>query len=299
MLERQHLAILFEVDRLGSVTAAARQLNLTQSALSHAIRKLEERCGTALWEKDGRQLRLTQAGEYVLKLSKRILPQLERAEQVLEDIRCGQRGALVIGMECHPCHQWLMGVIQPYLAAWPDVDIDLKTAFHTGGVADLLAHDIDILITPDPYETRHIHFTPVFAYELVLAVPEYHTLARAGFAQPQDLLSETLITYPIEPERLDIFTQFLLPQHCYPSRHRTVETTEMMLQLVAAGRGISAIPDWLLHERSEELNIRTVRIGRNGIHKNIHLGIRAGEDNTDYIAGFLDTSRANEIIKAH
>lgn len=298
MLERQHLAILFEVDRLGSVTAAARQLNLTQSALSHAIRKLEERCGAALWEKDGRQLRLTQAGEYLLKLSKRILPQMERAEQVLADIRAGQRGALVIGMECHPCHQWLMRVMQPYLAAWPDVDIDLKTAFHTGGVADLLSHDIDVLITPDPYETRHIHFTPVFAYELVLAVPEHHPLAKTDFARPQDLLSETLITYPIEPERLDIFTQFLLPHHCYPYRHRTVETTEMMLQLVAAGRGISAIPDWLLRGNSEELNIRTVRIGQSGIHKNIHLGIRTGEDSTDYIAGFLKTSKETKFLKA-
>lgn len=299
MLERQHLAILFEVDRLGSLTAAARQLNLTQSALSHAIRKLEERCGTALWEKDGRQLRLTQAGEYLLKLSKRILPQLERAEQVLGDIRSGQRGTLVIGMECHPCHQWLMRVMQPYLEAWPDVDIDLKTAFHTGGVADLLAHDIDILITPDPYETRHIHFTPVFAYELVLAVPEHHALAKAGFANPQDLLSETLITYPIEPERLDIFTQFLLPQHCYPYKHRKVETTEMMLQLVAAGRGISAVPDWLLRERAEELNIRAVRIGQGGIHKNIHLGIRTGENKTDYIAGFLDISRVTKVTTPH
>jgi LysR family transcriptional regulator, regulator for metE and metH len=291
MLDRQHLAILREVDRMGSLTAAAERLNATQSALSHTIRKLEERYGVTMWEKDGRNLRLTEAGRYIVKLAQRVLPQMERAEDVLSDYRYGQRGSLRIGMECHPCHQWLMGVTKPYLVDWPDVDLELTTSFAFGGVSALTGYEIDILITPDPIEAPGIHYLPVFDYELVLAVPMNHPLALKRHAEPADLLNETLFTYPVPPERLDVFTQFLVPANCRPRHHRNVETTEMMLQLVAAGRGVSAIPSWLVRRETAELGVRPVQIGEAGIGKSIHLGLRSGDEAVDFIAGFLATSR--------
>lgn len=291
MLDRQHLSILREVDRMGSLTAAAERLNVTQSALSHTIRKLEERYGVAMWEKDGRNLRLTEAGRYIVTLAQRVLPQIERAEDVLSDYRYGQRGSLKIGMECHPCHQWLMGVTKPYLVDWPHVDLELTTSFAFGGVAALTGYEIDILITPDPIEAPGIHYLPVFDYELVLAVPADHSLAAKDHAEPADLLDETLFTYPVPPERLDVFTHFLAPANCRPRHHRNVETTEMMLQLVAAGRGVSAIPDWLVRQEAATLGVCPVRIGKSGIKKSIHLGLRSGEEAVDFIAGFLATSR--------
>ena len=288
MLDRQHLAILREVDRTGSVTAAADCLHLTQSALSHTIRKFEDRHQIRVWQKEGRGLRLTQAGEYLLALAQRVLPQVDHAERVLSEFAQGHRGALRAGMECHPCQQWLMRVVAPYLAAWPDVDLDLRTAFRFGGIGALLGHEIDLLITPDPLDLPGIHYTRIFGYQLVLAVPEAHPLGLE--ARPQDLTTETLITYPVAPERLDIFTRFLVPGNCLPRRHRSVETTEMMLQLVAAGRGLSAVPDWILREEGAGLPIRAVRPGA-GIEMALHIGVRKGEEGTDYIAGFLDLAR--------
>lgn len=291
MLDRQHLSILREVERLGSLTAAAERLNVSQSALSHTIRKLEERYGVAMWEKYGRNLRLTEAGRYIVRLAQRVLPQIERAENVLSDYRHGQRGSLKIGMECHPCHQWLMGVTKPYLMDWPDVDLELTTSFAFGGVAALTGYEIDILITPDPIEAPGIQYLSVFDYELVLAVPAGHPLAQKPHAEPADLLDETLFTYPVPPERLDVFTQFLVPANARPRHHRNVETTEMMLQLVAAGRGVSAIPNWLVRREAATLGVHPVRIGQPGIRKSIHLGFRDGDDTVDFIAGFLATSR--------
>lgn len=289
MLERQHLSILREVDRTGSVTAAADRLNLTQSALSHAIRKLEARHGVALWQKEGRGLRLTQAGMHLLALSQRVLPQIEHAERALGDFAAGSRGALRIGMECHPCQRWLMRVVAPYLGLWPDVDLDLRTDFRFGGIGALLGHEIDLVITPDPLDLPGIVYTSVFDYELVLAVPDAHPLR--GNARPQDLSPEVLITYPVAPERLDIFTRFLVPGNTLPRRHRTVETTDIMLQLVAAGRGVSSVPDWILREDGAALPIRAVRLGPQGIGKSIHIGVRRGEETIDYIEGFLDLAR--------
>lgn len=287
MLDRQLLAILREVDRQGSVTAAASRLNVSQSALSHTIRKFEERHGVAIWVKKGRSLRFTRAGNHLLALAQRVLPQIEHAERVLADFASGQRGALRVGMECHPCQKWLARMTAVYLAQWPDVEFEVRTAFRFDGIAALLDNEIDLLITPDPIDLPGILFTPVFDYDLVLVVQENHPLAARDVVLPQDLLDEDLITVPVSLERLDVYTRFLVPAHCRPRRHRTVETTDLMLQLVAAGRGVAVLPDWLVREEGSDLPVRTVRLGPEGIGKSIHLGIRRGEDGVDYIAGFL------------
>lgn len=294
MIDRQLLAILREVDRLGSVTAAASRLNVSQSALSHTIRKFEERCGIEVWTKKGRSLRFTQAGHHLLALAQRVLPQIEHAERALVDFASGRRGALRVGMECHPCQKWLMRKTAAYLAQWPDVDFEVRTAFRFDGLAALLDNEIDLLVTPDPIESPEVQFTPVFDYELVLVVPEAHPLGKRGVVLPHDLLDEELITVPVSLERLDVYTRFLVPADCRPRRQRTAETTDLMLRLVAAGRGVTVLPDWLVREEGSGLPIRAVRLGPGGIGKSIHLGIRRGEDAIDYIAGFLTLARSME-----
>ena len=296
MLDLQHLAIVREVDRCGSLTAAAEKLCLSQSAVSHAIRRFEERFGVALWEKEGRGIRLTQAGGYILALAGRVLPQIDHAERVLQEFAQGHRGALRVGMECHPCQQWLTRVVDPYLRRWTRVDLDVTTAFRFGGIAALLGHEIDLLITPDPIERPNLHYAPVFDYEIVLAVAADHPLAAKSVATPSDLSSETLITYPVAPERLDVFTRFLVPAGCLPQRHRTVETSDLMLQMVATGRGVSAIPDWLLHELPAGERLHALRFGESGIAKSIHIGMRSGDETVDYIQGFLDIAKSTARV---
>jgi len=290
MIDIQPLAILREIDRTGSLTQAAEQLNLTQSAVSHAIRRFEDRYGVKLWEREGHKLRLTLAGDYLLGLAQRVLPQLEHGASVIEDYARGRRGAIRVGMECHPCQDWLMRVVDPFLAEWPDVELDVTTAFQFGGLAALLGHEIDILVTPDPIERAGLEYKPVFDYELVLAVAENHPLAQRPRIEPEDLASETLITYPVSRERLDIFTRFLVPAHALPRRHRTVETTDLMLRLVASGRAVSATPDWLLREAK---GVKGVRIGE-GIAKSIHLGHRKG-NRAAYMDGFMNLAEAVRI----
>lgn len=292
MLDRQHLTILREVDRLGSVTAAAEKLNISQSAVSHMMRKFEARHSVAIWQKEGRRLRLTQAGEYLLALALRVLPQIEHAERVLEDFAAGDRGSLRIGMECHPCQQWLNRVIGPYLRAWPDVDLDIRSDFRFGGIAALLGHEVDLLITPDPVDLAALRYEPIFDYELVLAVPEGHALAESRAVAPTDLSGETLITYPVPAERLDVFTRFLVPAGRLPRRHRLVETTEVMLEMVAAGRGVSAVPDWLLREQGVPAGVRGVRFGQQGIAKSIHLGSRRADTEPEFLRGFVKLAQS-------
>jgi LysR family transcriptional regulator for metE and metH len=293
MLDRHHLNIIREVDRLGSLTAAAKALFLTQPALSHTIKKLEQQIGTPVWMREGRALRLTQAGQFLLSVANRVLPQLENAQAVLEQYQRGQRGVLRIGMECHPCYQWLLKIVAPYLAAWPDVDLDVKQKFQFGGIGALFNYDIDMLVTPDPLPRQQLYFEPVFDYEQVLVVSSSHRWANLTEIAPQQLAEETLITYPVEIERLDIYNQFLLPAQCAPKKHKTIETTDILLQMVASGRGVTALPLWLATQYAQQLQLSTLRLGPRGISKQIFLGVRETDRGIDYLRSFVALARSN------
>lgn len=290
MIERSHLQSLLAIHQLGSVTAAADSLCLTQSALSHSLRKLEDRFGIQLWRREGRRLALTPAGEYLLSVAQRLVPQFNQIEERLTQIAAGRRGALRIGMECHPCYRWLQGKIEPFLSRWPDVDLDVKQKFQFGGMAALFEYEIDVLVTPDPLFKAGLHFRRVFDYEQVLVVGLNHVFSSRRFIHPSELSDQILATYPIPPERLDIYTQFLHPAGFSPRQHLHVEDTDVLLQLVACGRAVAAMPKWLVKEYAQKLPIKSVRLGPKGVHKAIHLGVRSPDLNLDYMADFLTLS---------
>ncbi len=292
ILERAHLEIIRAVDQHGSLTAAAQTLHLTQSALSHTVRKLEDQLGTAIWHREGRSLRPTQAGEYLLAVAQRLLPQLALAEERLRQFAQGERGSLRIGMECHPCYQWLLKIVSPYLAAWSAVDVDVKQKFQFGGIGALFGYEIDLLVTPDPLHKPGLVFEPVFDYEQVLVVGRAHALAGRASVEPGELSDETLITYPVSLDRLDIYTRFLTPAGVAPRRHKPIETTDIMLQMVASGRGVAALPRWLVEENAERFGVVPVKLGPQGVGKQIFLGYREADGGIDYLRAFVEMARA-------
>lgn len=291
MLDRIHLSIVQEVEKQGSLTAAAGVLHVTQSALSHSMKKLEQQLGTDIWLREGRSLRLTQAGQYLLAVANRVLPQLNLAEERLQQFAQGERGTLRIGMECHPCYQWLLKVVSPYLAAWPDVDVDVKQKFQFGGIGALFGYEIDLLVTPDPLDKPGLVFEPVFDYEQVLVVAGNHKLAKEEYVQPKQLSNEVLVTYPVPVDRLDIYSMFLTPAGITPKRHKAIETTDIMLQMVASGRGVAALPRWLVLEYADKMDVVPVRLGENGIAKHIYLGAREADVGTDYLRAFIEQAK--------
>ena len=288
MIERSHLTILREIERNGTLTAAADRLHLTQSALTHAIKKLEQRTTVKLWNKEGRTLRLTQAGSYLLAVANRLVPQLEYADQVIERFARGEKGVIRIGMECHPCYQWLLKVVAPYIERYPEVDIDVKQQFQFGGMDALLNYEIDVLVTPDPIHQSGVTFKPVLDYQQVLVVSKQHALAKKTQVEPKDLAGEVLYSYPVDIDRLDIYSQFLNPANCRPKKHKSIEATDIMLQLVAAGRGVAALPHWLVNEYADKMAIQAVRLGKAGVSKSIYLGLRDDDQGIEYIKAFVN-----------
>ncbi len=288
MIEHGHLRIIQALDEQGTLTGAAGQLCLSQSALSHQIRHLEQRLGVPLWKRRGRRLQLTPAGELLLHAARQVLPVLTQAERMLKACAEGRLGVLRIGVECYPCYRWLTRVVGDFLRELPDVDIDIVQDFPFSGMRGLRDQHIDVLITPDPENQPGIRYEPLAAYRLVVLLTANHPLAGVEALSPARLSEETLLSFPVPLERLDIVSRFLAPAGYPAPERKTIASIEIMLQLVALGRGVCVLPEWLADEAIAELGLVKKATG---IDKQLLLAMREEDSEIGYMRRFVETGR--------
>lgn len=297
MIERAHLRIIQALAENGSLTAAANALFVTQSALSHQIRYLEQKLEISLWQRDGRKLRLTQAGELMLQVARQVLPVLEQTEQTLQAYAEGRAGILRLGVECHPCYEWLKKILADYLRELPQMDVDIVHQFQFSGMEGLLNHHIDLLVTPDAVKQVGVIYQPMFDYELVLLVPEDHKLSQHAFVQAAALQQELLLTFPVAHERLDVFTQFLMPAGINP-RTKAMQSMDIMVQMVALQRAVTVLPNWLAREFCQTLPVKAIRLGRGGLAKTLYAAIREEDQDVGYLQSFITLGKqsSNSVV---
>jgi LysR family transcriptional regulator for metE and metH len=294
MIELTHLKIIRALKLHGTLTAAANALCLSQSALSHQIRYLEKKLELSLWQREGRNLRLTHAGEHLLQLAGQVMPAIEQTEQTLKAYAEGRQGILRIGVECYPCYRWLTGVIGQFLHELPQVDIDIVNKFQFSGLEGLLNHHIDILVTPDPIHRDGLEYVELAEYELVLLVSAQHTLAERAYVTPPLLADETLLTFPVPLQRLDIMSRFLQPAGIMPARHKEIESLEIMLQMTRLNRGICVVPDWLDDADPATNALRKIRLGRGGLSQKLYIARRIADRQIPYIERFIEVGQQIE-----
>ncbi len=295
MLEHRHLKIIQALHSNGTLTEAANALCLTQSALSHQIRYLERKLELKLWEKQGRNIRLTRAGELLLQTAQQILPVLEQTEKTLQAYAKGQQGCLRIGVECYPCYEWLTRIIGQFIEQMPEIDIDIINKFQFTGLEGLLNHHIDVLITPDLVKKTGIVYIPLVDYELVLVMAHNHPLAKHKYLQAEHLAPYRLLSFPVARERLDILTHFLLPAHIEPASIQIIESLEIMIKLTELQRGICVLPHWLADKKNTHNRLTTLPIGKKGMHRQLLLVMRAQDKDINYIQKFISLGQAVQI----
>ncbi|WP_322527859.1 LysR family transcriptional regulator [Salinicola sp. LHM] len=291
MLELRHLRTLIALRDTGSLVEAAERVHLTQSALSHQIKDLESRLGMPLFARKTRPVSFTRAGERLLTLAEQVLPQLRLAECDLARLAGHEQGRLHMAIECHSCFQWLMPTIDHFRDHWPEVEVDIPSGQNFDLLPGLTREALDLVITDNPEPLPGVHYAPLFRYEGLLAVSKQHALATRSWVEPSDLATETLIVYPVEHARLDVFTQFLDPAGVRPQEIRSAELTVMMMQLVASGRGVCALPNWALTEYLERDYVKALPLGKDGVWSTLYAAVR--EDNLElpWMEDFIRTAR--------
>lgn len=291
MLEIRHLKSLHALREADSLVDAADRLHFTQSALSHQLKELEDRLGTQLFVRKTKPIRFTSAGLRLLTLADTVLPLLRGAERDLSRLSGGTAGRLHMAIECHSCFQWLMPTIDAFRDAWPEVELDLASGFSFAPLPALARGDLDLVVTSDPVELPGIMYIPLFTYEAMLAVSNKHKLANKAFVEPTDLETEVLIIYPVDRNKLDIFTHFLEPDDVEPLSVRTAEMTVMMVQLVASNRGVCCLPNWALHEYSSRGYVKAKQLGKKGLQATLYAAIREDMFDAAFMQDFLLTAK--------
>lgn len=290
-IELRHLKTLVALRDTGSLVEAADRVFLTQSALSHQIKDLETRIGCSLFIRKTRPVRFTTAGKRLLKLADDVLPSFHSAEQDTARLAGGESGRIFMAIECHSCFEWLLPAINEYREHWPDVELDIASGFHFAPLPALARGDLDLVITADPIEELGLAYLPLFSYEAQLALPRDHELIDKPWLEPADLSREVLICYPVDRNRLDIFTSFLDPAGVEPARVRNAELTTMMIQLVSSGRGVTCLPNWALHEYREKDYIVVKSLGEEGVWPTLYAAVRADQKSAAFIEGFVDVAK--------
>ncbi|MFP4155277.1 MAG: LysR substrate-binding domain-containing protein [Halothiobacillaceae bacterium] len=290
-LELRHLRTLAAVAELESLAAAAERLHLTQSALSHQIKAIESYYEVTLFTRKTRPMQFTPAGKKLLALAREILPQVDRVDGDLRRQAGGTVGRLHIALECHSCYAWMLPVLERFRRDWPDVEIDLSLSHRFDAVTALQRGQVDAVVSSDPPADDSVAAGSLFRYEVVLALPNGHPLTGREFIRPADLVDQTLVTYPVERDRLDIFSRFLDPAGMAPAGVRQSEMTALIAHLVAVGQGVAALPAWAVADEVSRGLIQKRRLGRKGLYGTLYLLNRHEDAGLSFHQAFLGICR--------
>lgn len=293
-LELRHLKTLIALKETGSVSLAAKRVYLTQSALSHQIKLLEEQYGLPLFERKTTPLHFTAAGERLLQLANEILPKVVEAERDLSRVKQGEAGELRIAVECHTCFDWLMPAMDSFRQHWPLVELDIVSGFHTDTVGLLLNHRADWAVVSEIDNTEGIIHKPLFSYEMVGLCAKDHPLAQKSVWEAEDFADQTWITYPVPDDMLDLLRKVLRPSGVNPVR-RTSELTIAIIQLVASKRGVAALPFWAVKPYLDRGYVVARKITKQGLYSNLYCAYREADANSAFIEDFYETVKSQSF----
>ncbi|MDE4098671.1 MULTISPECIES: LysR family transcriptional regulator [Rhodobacterales] len=282
-IEFRHLRTIKAIHEAGGLARAAEQLNITQSALSHQIKGLEEQAGVELFLRRSKPMKLSPAGLRLLRLAEQVLPQVEAAQAEFSNLREGHAGRMHIAIECHACFEWLFPVLEAFRKSWSDVDVDIRPGLAFDALPALQKEEVDLVVSSDPDTLPGVEFIELFDYRPVFVASSQNPLAAKPYIEAEDFRDQTLITYPVEKSRLDVFSQLLTPAGVEPASIRQVELTAVILLLVASNRGVSVLPDWVVREVKYSSDYVTRPLTAEGITRRLYAAVRSEDREKPYM----------------
>ena len=282
MFEIKHLKTLASLASTGSIRKAADALFVSQSALSHQLKDLEQRLNTPLFIRNTSPVQFTAEGQILLQLAQDILPKISHTLSQLKGQQSAQR-QLKMAIACHACFQWLLPITTEFSNQFPELNIEFIEQIFPYQSDNNAAGEIDILFTDEKVLDDGFVYQALGKFEVVAVMAKHHNLADVDFVSAADFSQQTLLSYPVKPEYLDIFKLFLNkeinntvkneqnPDHPYrPKVIKQVANSHMILQMVAANMGIATLPDWLVNSLTKQSLVQTKRIGKSGIYKTLY-----------------------------
>lgn len=266
-LEIRHLRLVQAIAVEGGMTKAAKRLHLTQSALSHQLKEIEERLKAPLYLRLKKKLVLTEAGEKLLSSAEKILHELNQTEYNIRRIAAGQEGSLRISTQCNTGYHWLPSMLSLYQKSYPDVEVQIVVEATHNPVQALLDGKLDLAIAYTKDTDKNLTYSPLFKDELLAVVSPQHPLASESYLTPLDFSDYPIIVYSVPLEENLIFQKVLGPAGITPKKIYKVMLTEAILEMVKAGLGIGVLAKWAVAPNLKDRSLKGIRLTKRGFYR--------------------------------
>lgn len=293
-LEIRHFRLVRAIADEGTVTAASRRLHLTQSALSHQLKDIEERLGVPLFLRLGKKMILTAAGGKLLGSARSVLTEIERLEEEIAHLADESEGVLRIATECYTAYYWLPAVLDGFRKKHPGVQVRI-VAEATGSPVDaLLNGKLDLAIVSSEVNDRRLSVTHLFKDDLAVIASREHPLASRKFVRASDFASENLLVYASYEESL-LHRRVLAPAGIRPRSVGEVQLTEAMLSMVEAGMGIAVLARWAVAPYIESGKVKAISLERPGLRREWRAVRLKSLSTPTYLVEFIDRLRRGSL----
>jgi LysR family transcriptional regulator for metE and metH len=287
-LEIRHLRLVVGIADAGSVTAAAERLCLTQSALSHQLRDIEDRVGAPFFVRLGRRMVLTAAGRRVLETARRLLPELQRTEDDLRRLAGHTDGSIRVCTECNTGYHWLAPLLASFRRKHPRVAVHVAAEATDQPKRALLEGRVDLAILIDPGKDRRLRLRPLFVDEMVAIVAKHDPLAQRRWIDAAELARQHLLLYTSDPEESFALRRLLRPAGLTPERVSFIMLTEAMIELARAGTGVGILPRWSAERAIAGGGVAALSLTRRGMRRHWIAATLAAQPDPPYVTHFLD-----------
>lgn len=270
-LTLRQIRLVQHVAREGTMTAAARTLHLTQSALSHQLSKLERQLRVPVFLRTSRAMVPTAAGLRILECAVGILDSVQALDEDLSRIARGESGRIRLTAVCYTCYHWLPEVLPTFRERHPGVEVTLAPEHASRAFAALDAGEVDLVLSYVPVpEGSGYDAVPLFVDEQVLVVPPGHPLAERPWVVAGDFEDQTLFVHRDKPEDSLFFQSVLTPAGVSPAHVIEARLTEAILALVASGSGVAVVTRWTAAPEIAAGRLVPVRITQFGLRREWH-----------------------------
>ena len=287
-MEIRHLNLIKTIAEEKGITKSLDKLFLTQSAVSHQLRDLEERIGVKIFYRTKNQWLLTDEGKILYDTAVVVLAELNTAMEKVNDMRGGHAGTIRLSTECYTSYHWLPSFLTKMNILYPKLEVKIVIEATHKPLEKLLQNELDIGITSDPGSDKSIKYIKLFKDEVIAIVHKKSPLAHKKYLIPTDFASQTLIIHSYPLETVTVYQHFLKEQKIQPKQIIAIPLTEVALEMVKSGMGIMTLPTWALKPFISSPDLQLVKIGSKGLMRTHFAAIRHEDASKKYITDFVD-----------
>ncbi|MEM7384284.1 MAG: LysR family transcriptional regulator [Verrucomicrobiota bacterium] len=243
--------------RLGGFTAAARELFVTQSAVSHSIKALEETLGCQLIDRQGRRIDLTEQGRVLLFRTRRAMEELRLGFSEIGDMHYWGRGRIRVGVTASMGTGLLPAVLREFRDSFPEADVEVVTGNTLDLLEELHSGDVNMAIG---LRLDHVDtgvYRPLFTDSLSFIFSSLHPWATKATLNEKDLTSARFIVYGQHTQTFRLVDQWFVAHHLNASGALRVGSMEAIKEMAKVGVGVGLIAPWVARQDIEAGLLKT------------------------------------------